>query len=149
LFTYWQYNALEGNVWKSIRENFEKNDILLREFENGDEFTSAIDHYIKDEIKSIGLKNKESSEKAYSVFVDSTWYAGVQPAWMNYLIENGMISDEKKNNIESNITKWKDALYPSHWWIYLLAALVLIFAAVIIIIVKRKKSKEIVTGQSE
>lgn len=149
LFTYWQQNAVEGNVWKSIREEFEKNDILLREFTNGDEFTSAIVLYINDEIKSIGVKNKESSEKAYAVFVDSTWYATVQPVWMNHFLEKGMLSIENKNDIESDIAKWKDELYPSNWWIFLLAALVLIFAAVVIIIIKRRKPKEVVNEGNE
>jgi hypothetical protein len=149
LFTYWLQNAVEGNVWKSIREEFEKNDILLRGFKNGDEFTSAIVLYINDEIKSIGVKNKESSEKAFTVFVDSTWYATVQPVWMNHLLENGMLSIENKNDIESDIAKWKDALYPSNWWIFLLVALALIFAAVVIIIIKRRKPKEVVSEETK
>jgi len=147
LFTYWQQNAVEGNVWKSIREEFEKNDILLREFTNGDEFISAVVLYINDEIKSIGVKSKESSEKAYTTFVDSTWYRVVQPVWMNHLIESGMLSNDDKNNIESDIAKWKDTLFPSNWWIYLLLALVLIFAAVIIIIIKKRKPKEVVSEE--
>jgi hypothetical protein len=150
LFTYWKQNALEENVWKSIREEFEKSDILLREFANGDEFTSAVVLYINDEIKSIGVKSKETSEKAYTNFVDSTYYLAVQPVWMSHLIESGMLSIENKNNIEGDIAKWKDALYPSNWWIYLLAVLVLLLAAVvIIIIIKKRKPREVVTEESK
>jgi hypothetical protein len=142
LFTYWQQTAVEENVWKSVREKFEKNGILLREFSNGDEFTSAVALYIDDEIKSIGVKSKESSEKAFHTLVDSTWYSTVQPVWINHLIESGMFSDENKNNIESNIAQWKDAVYPSNWWIYFLIAVLLILAAVAIIVIKNRKSKE-------
>ena len=147
LFTYWQQDAVEENVWKSIGDKFEENDIVLRDFANGDEFTSAVLLYIDDEIKSLGVKSRESSEKAFATFADSTWYATVRPVWMTHLTENGMLSDENKNKIESDIARWKDTLYPSNWWIYLIIAGVLIVGAVLFFIFKKRKPKAVISEE--
>jgi hypothetical protein len=149
LFSYWQQNAIEENIWISIREEFEKNDVVLREFTSGDEFTSAVLLYIGDEIKNLDVKSRENSERTFTVFTDSTWYSTVQPVWITHLMENGMLSDENKNNIESNIAKWKDALYPSIWWIYLIIAGALIVGTFLFFILKRRKPKEVVSEETK
>ena len=147
LFTYWQQNSIIGNVWKSVGEIFEKNNILLREFSSGEEFTSAVNLYIDDEIKSINLKSMESAEKGYTNFVDSTWYAEVHPVWMNFLVDNEMLSDENKNSIENNISRWQDSLHPTKWWLYLIIAILVVSAAVIFVIVKKRSPKKIINDQ--
>jgi LPXTG-motif cell wall-anchored protein len=59
---------------------------------------------------------------------------------MNYLLENKMLSDENKNKMESKIAEWKNALYPSYWWIYLIIAAIVIGGG-IFFFVKRRKPK--------
>jgi LPXTG-motif cell wall-anchored protein len=57
---------------------------------------------------------------------------------MNYLIGNKMLTDENKNKMESKIAEWKNALYPSNWWIYLIGAVVLIGGGAFFFMRKRK-----------
>ena len=139
LFSDW-YSAVAREAWESINEEFTLNGIELRSFKNGADFTSSVELFITDELKNLGVKSDEESKKVYANFADSTWFATVQPVWMNYLIENKLLTDEDKNKIENKISEWKNALYPSTWWIYLIiAAAVAAIAAYFF--VKRRKPK--------
>jgi len=137
LFNEW-YEAVVREAWYSINEDFSLSGIELRSFKNGGEFTNSVEMFIGDELKNLGVKSEEESKRIYAQFADSTWFAIIQPVWMNYLIENKMLSDEYKNKMESKIAEWKNALYPSNWWIYLIIVLVVIAGAAFFFM-KRKK----------
>jgi len=137
LFDNW-YEAVEMEAWVSISEEFALNGIDLRFFNNGKEFTNSVLMFIDDELKNLGVKSEEESKRVYANFADSTWFATLQPVWMNYLIENKMLTEENKNKMESKIAEWKNALYPSNWWIYLIIALVIITVATFFFIRGRK-----------
>jgi hypothetical protein len=137
LFNEWS-TVVKQEAWESIIDEFSLNGIELMGFKNGEEFTNSVDMFIGDELKNLGVKSDEESKRTYSQFADSTWFASIQPVWMNYLIENKMLTDENKNKMESKIAEWKSALYPSYWWIYLIIALVVIAGAAFFFM-KRKK----------
>ena len=137
LFNDWAA-AVTREAWESISDEFSLNGIELRNFNNGEEFTTSIELFIDDELKNLGVKSEEESRRVYAQFADSTWFATIQPVWMNYLVENKMITDENKNKMESKIAEWKNALYPSNWWIYLVIAVVVLAGAAFFFI-KRKK----------
>jgi LPXTG-motif cell wall-anchored protein len=137
LFDSW-YAAVENEAWYSINEDFSLNGIELRSFKNGNQFTNSVLLFIGDELKNLGIKSDEESKRIYTEFADSTWFAIIQPVWMNYLIENNMLTDENKDKMQSKIAEWKNALYPSNWWIYLIIALVIIGGGAFFFMRKRK-----------
>jgi hypothetical protein len=140
LFKDW-HSAVAREAWESINEEFTLNGIELRSFKNGADFTNSVETFITDELKNLGVKSDEESKKVYANFTDSTWFATIQPVWMNYLIENKLLTEENNDKIESKISEWKNALYPSTWWIYLIIAAVIIAVASYFII-KRRKQKQ-------
>lgn len=137
LFDDW-YAAVAKEAWDSINEDFSLNGIELRSFKNGNEFTTSIEMFIGGELKNLGVKSEEESKRIYAQFADSTWFATIQPVWMNYLIENKMLTDESKNKMESKIAEWKNALYPSNWWIYLIITVVIIGGGTFFFMKKRR-----------
>lgn len=139
LFNEWNA-AVRQEAWESINEEFSLNGIELRSFRNGEDFTASVETFIDDELKNLGVKSEEESKRIYAQFADSTWFKTIQPVWMTYLIENKMITDENKNKMESKISEWKNALYPSNWWLYPVIAVVII-AIVAFILTKRRKPK--------
>jgi len=144
LFNDWSA-AVTREAWESISDEFTLNGIELRSFKNGEEFTTSVEMFIGDELKNLGVKSDEESKRVYAQFADSTWFATIQPVWMNYLVENKMLTDENKSKMESKIAEWKNALYPSNWWIYLIVALVVIIGAgAVFFVMKRKKTSSIV-----
>ncbi|MEJ2105567.1 MAG: hypothetical protein P8X47_13490 [Ignavibacteriaceae bacterium] len=139
LFQEW-YEATTEEAWTSIDEEFSMNGIVLRSFNNGEEFTNSVILFINDELKNIGVKSDEESKRIYTEFADSVWFKTIQPIWLNYLIENKQLTEKNKNTIEAKIAEWKNALYPPNWWIYLVAGLVII-AIVAFFIIRGRKSK--------
>ncbi|GIK59586.1 MAG: hypothetical protein HND39_07130 [Ignavibacteriota bacterium] len=139
LFNEWNA-AVRQEAWESINEEFSLNGIELRSFRNGEDFTASVETFIDDELKNLGVKSEEESKRIYAQFADSTWFKTIQPVWMTYLVENKMLTDENKNKMESKIGEWKNALYPSNWWIYVVIAIVII-AIVAFILTKRRKPK--------
>jgi uncharacterized coiled-coil DUF342 family protein len=137
LFDDW-YAAVAKEAWDSINEVFSLNGIELRNFKNGEEFTNSVLMFIGDELKNLSVKSEEESKIVYAQFADSAWFATIQPVWMNYLIENKMLTDENKNKMGSKIAEWKKALYPSNWWIYLIIAVVIIGGGAFFFMRKRK-----------
>jgi hypothetical protein len=144
LFNEWAA-TVNREAWESISDEFSLSGIELRSFKNGDEFTTSVEMFVGDELKNLGVKSDEESKRIYSQFADSTWFATIQPVWMNYLVENKMLTEENKNKMESKIAEWKNALYPSNWWIYLVIAVVVIAGAGLFFFIKRKKPKSNVT----
>jgi uncharacterized coiled-coil DUF342 family protein len=142
LFNSW-YAAVAREAWDSINEEFSLNGIELRSFKNGEEFTNSVEMFIGDELKNLGIKSEEESKRVYANFADSTWFATIQPVWMNYLVENKMLTDENKNKMESKIAEWKNALYPSNWWIYLIIAVVIIGGGVFFFMKRRKPKSSV------
>jgi len=143
LFNEWS-TVVKQEAWESIIDEFSLNGIDLMGFKNGEEFTNSVDMFIGDELKNLGVKSEEESKRVYAQFADSTWFASIQPVWMNYLIENKMLTDENKSKMESKIAEWKSALYPSYWWIYLIIA-VIVIAGAAFFFMKRKKPKSSVS----
>ena len=139
LFNEWAA-TVNREAWESISDEFSLSGIELRSFKNGDEFTTSVEMFVGDELKNLGIKSDEESKRIYAQFADSTWFATIQPVWMNYLVENKLLSDENKNKMESKIAEWKSALYPSNWWIYLIIAVVVIAGAGLFFFMKRKKT---------
>jgi len=142
LFSFWEKTATERNTWKSVKAEFDKNGIALKEFTNGNGFKASVLQYINDEIKNAGVKNDDDSKRDYANFTDSTWYAVIEPVWIPYLTENSLLANEDKSDIETKIAEWKDTLYPSRLWIYILASIVVIGIILFFVLRKRKGDKD-------
>jgi len=146
LYTQWYSKSVDQNVWRSIRDEFKSNGIILKDFNYGGDFVQSIKLFIEDEIKNLGVKSDEASEKTFVNFTDSTWFAVVKPNWVPYLIEGGLLTEKQKDEVELDIEEWKSELYPSKLWLYVVlwcGIVIIIIPAVLIFIRRRKKSKEV------
>jgi len=141
LFTQWFW-ALDYEAWINIKAEFAFNEIYLLEFSNGDEFTNVLTSFINEEIKNIGVKSLEESEKTYALFTDSTWIKIIDRKWVTFLIENELLTSENKNRIGSTISDWKGRLTPTSFdWVYVLVA-ILAVAGVGVMYRKRTSKKQ-------
>ncbi len=142
LFTQWYDKSVDQNVWKSISDEFKAKGINLKEFNYAEEFVHSIKLFIEDEIKNLGVKSNDASEKTYVNFTDSTWFAIVKPMWVPYLIEGGLLTVKHKDEVEMSIEEWKSELYPSKLWLYIVIWLVIVIIIIpaVLLIRKRKKS---------
>jgi hypothetical protein len=144
LFIQWYYKSVDQNVWNSIRNEFRAHSIILNEFNYGDEFVQSVKLFIEDEIKNLGIKSDEASEKTYVSFTDSTWFSTIKPIWIPYLIEEGKFSVEQKDEVEASIEGWINELYPSKLWLYIViwfGVVIILLPAILLLIRRRKKSQ--------
>lgn len=143
LFTDWK-TGIQREAWESIREDFALNNINLQRFYNGNEFTEIITSFINDEIKSYGVKNKEESERIYSIFVDSVWYKTVSNEWMPYLLDNNMLTAQQKEIIEKKIAEWKETISPRDYTlIYVVVGILIVVIVTIFLLRKKNGTKNI------
>ena len=140
LFNVWS-NRIRKEAWESINEEFSLNNINLQNFNNGDDFTNVLSQYISDEIKNYGVKSKEDSENAYTLFADSVWFKTISSEWMPYLIDNKLLATEQKDVIEKKISEWKSVVSPqSLTWLYAVAGLAIVFIIGLVILLRKKKT---------
>jgi hypothetical protein len=143
LFNEWYYNSVSNNVWRSINSEFKSNGINLAHFINGKEFVKSVNLFVDDEIKNLGIKSDEATEKTFVSFTDSTWFKVIKPEWIPYLIEGNLFTIDQKDAVESTIQRWKDELYPSKWWLYVIIWLLVIVVVipVLLLLIKKRKQK--------
>jgi len=140
LFNVWS-NRIRKEAWESINEEFSLNNINLQNFNNGDDFTNVLSQYIADEIKNYGVKSKEDSENAYTLFADSVWFKTISSEWMPYLIDNKLLATEQKDALEKKISEWKSVVSPqSLTWLYAVAGLAIVFIIGLVILLRKKKT---------
>ena len=143
LFISWK-TGIQREAWESIREDFALNNVNLQSFYNGNEFTEIITAFINDEIKSYGVKNKEESQRIYSVFVDSVWYKTISNEWLPYLLENNILTTQQKEMIEKKIAEWKETISPKDLTLIYVGVGVLIVLIVTFFLLRKKNgTKEV------
>ena len=147
-FTAW-HNAIVMEVWNSINNDFTTSGISLNKFSNGNEFTDVMKNYVQAGI-SKAKANAEESEKDYKAFADSAWYGNIKPTWIPYLLGNNMLTEAQNDTIETNISKWKDAVSPGiSYLIYIAIAIILIIIVIVVVVAKRKPKKKPVFEDEE
>jgi hypothetical protein len=143
-FNIW-HNKINKEAWESIHEEFALNNINLQKFSSGKTFTESITSYITDEMRSAEAKGEKEAENNYNYFADSVWSDIIKPQWMTYLTDNKMITEQQKDSIETRISDWKAAVYPSQInWLYFVIGILVI--AVIFLLFKKRKPEEPKTG---
>ncbi len=136
-FTKW-HDALNMQVWNTIRNKFSAHNINLGKFSTGRGFTAILSGFIDDEIKNAKVKSKSEAESAYNTFADTVWFGDVKPNWVPFLIDNKMLSEDQKDSIDNKISQWKDEVNPGGFnWLYLIIG-VLVIVVVVMFFVKRK-----------
>ena len=139
LFSIWS-DKVRREAWESINEEFSLNNINLRGFTNGNDFTTVVTTFINDEIKNYGIKSKEESERTFSVFADSVWFGNITTEWMPYLLEHKLLTAQQKNDIEKKLADWKSIVAPKDsTWLYAVIGLAVVFIVALFFILKKKK----------
>ncbi|MFO7447822.1 MAG: hypothetical protein R6W90_15770 [Ignavibacteriaceae bacterium] len=135
-FASWDAKIHE-EVWSSINTEFAENNIRLKQFSSGKEFTSTIVSYIGDEIMNISAR--DNAEAEFNNF-DSTWSNEIEPAWLPFLLDNQMISEAQEDSMEVMIASWEDAVYPEGFnWLYVIIGVLAV--AVVVLLFTRKSPK--------
>lgn len=146
MFNDWNIR-INDEMWSQISKLFREKNLKLLPFNSGEQFTNSALSFIDDEIKNLGVKSSDESEKIYYTFTDSVYFAKVEPTWIPILVENNMMTSANKDSIESRISMWKEKVAPasSFNWIYVLLIGVIV-VLIIAYFMKGRKKQEAVTN---
>lgn len=150
IFSLWS-QRLNEEIWEKINDLFRSKQISLLPFNNGDQFTNSVVTFIDDEIKNLGVKSSDESQKTFFAFTDSVWFNTVQPTWVPVLIENRMMNEADKDTIEARIAVWKEKVAPSAAfnWIYVILIAVIVMLLIAYFAKGRKKQTPAVPSSGE
>jgi hypothetical protein len=149
MFNDWNIR-INDEIWGQVNKLFREKKIALLIFRSGDQFVNSVASFIDDEIKNLGVKSSNESEKVYNAFTDSVYFKSIEPVWIPVLIENTMMTEANKDSIDSNIAKWKNKIAPATAfnWIYVAFAAVIVFL-VVAYFMKGKKRQVVNLNEEE
>jgi hypothetical protein len=139
---FYEWNSrINEEMWGQINKLFREKQISILPFKSGEQFVNSVNSFIDDEIKNLGVKSKEESERTYLAFTDSVYFNAVQPTWIPVLIENNMMTEANKDSIEVRIGTWKEQVAPSSGfnWIYIALGAVILFLIIALFLKGRNK----------
>ncbi len=135
---------INTNIWQNIDVQFKLKDIVLKSYNNGDEFYNSVIEYIDKQIKNEENKSSDERYKTYYTFADSVYFKTIADTWIPLLVRYKMIDENKVSDIESKIKDWNSSLgEPMPSWIYTLVIAVIILVLVVLIIVLVAKNRNL------
>ncbi len=139
---FYEWNArINEEMWGQINKLFREKQISILPFKSGEQFVNSVTSFVDDEIKNLGVKSSDESEKTFLAFTDSVYFNIVQPTWIPILIENNMMTEANKDSIEARIGTWKEQVAPSSGfnWIYIVLGTVILFLIIVLFFKGRNK----------
>ncbi|MBN2570906.1 MAG: hypothetical protein JXA68_02150 [Ignavibacteriales bacterium] len=134
-----------ASVWEKVDKIFEKYKIRLGKFDNGNDFEKLTLDFIEREIEKTKKGDIDELEKVYTAFADSVWYGELEADWLSVLLQNDMLSNVQRDNIETKLAEWGENFEASEtdYTLYIIIGMgVIIIALLIFIIIGKKKKVE-------
>ncbi len=139
LFDEWN-NQIHTSIWNGIQNLFMEKNIHLIEFTDAAGFITSATTFIDNEIKNIGIKNKNESEEIFHAFADSVYFKIVERKWIPLLFENKMMTQNEKGILDAKIEVWQKEILPAFsYWAYIIGG---IFILLIAVYLYQRKQKE-------
>lgn len=141
MFNDWNQRINE-EMWSRIAKLFREKQIPMLPFSSGDQFTNSAVSFIDDEIKNLGVKSSDETERNFYTFTDSVYFPQIEPVWIPILIENNMMTEANKDTIDARISVWKEKVAPASAfnWIYVALIAVIVFLTIAYFLKGRKRS---------
>jgi hypothetical protein len=128
-------------IWKEVVEIFHAKKINIESFSSAEGFQNSLIDYIDGQIRLIEDEAEVLHYNSFSYFED-VWDDEFIPIWYPYLVENNLITEEEKDEVENKIDNWQKIVKESSpWWIYVVIVLVLLVIIVAVWNFLNKRSK--------
>lgn len=145
-----EWNArLNDEMWSQINKLFREKSLSVLPFRSGDQFVNSVNSFVDDEIKNLGVKSKDESERTFFAFTDSVYFKTIEPTWVPILVENNMMSEANKDSIEAKIGKWKEAVAPASGFNWIYAGLGGVIVILVLLLIFRGRKKQLIPAPKE
>ena len=133
----WKASASK-NMWASMDEYLERNNVDLGAFDNNESFYKSIDAFISNATDASREKviTKENYEN-FQAFYDF-WNGKIKSEWGKFVQEGEVLTMSQISSIDSEIMNWRDEAKPKSFLIPILFGLSLLTVVGLIIVLARK-----------
>ncbi len=138
LLVVWSKEVDRGN-WGTLSLVLSQNGIILKPFNNGNEFTANFTAYVDELIKNPMQEPEDARAKQFNAFNDNVWKNNIKPTWLPVLVESGKLTVEQEKKIQEAVDNWESAVTPISPLVYIGIGAVII--AIIIGLAMRLKKK--------
>ncbi len=136
-------------IWKEVVEIFHAKKIMIESFSSSEGFQNSLIDYIDGQIRLIEDEAEVIHYNSFNYFKD-VWDDEFIPVWYPYLLENNLITEEEKDEVENKIDNWQKIVKEtSPWWIYVLIVVVLLVIIVAVWNFLNKRSKFKIEDETE
>jgi len=138
LLVVWSKEVDRSN-WGTLSLVLSQNGIVLKPFNNGNEFTANFTAYVDELIKNPMQEPEDARAKQFNAFNDNVWKNNIKPTWLPVLVESGKLTVEQEKKIQEAVDSWESAVTPISPLVYIGIGAVII--AIIIGLAMRLKKK--------
>jgi hypothetical protein len=129
-------------MWRSLNKLFNEKGFVVKEFNNGDEFTANFIAFLDEQIQDPRKEMSETRYKLFTNFNENLWQPDLNATWLPSLVELQKISETQKKEIEEKVDQWRSSVTPGLSWLsYMLIILGGLLAVIVVIWFFRKTSK--------
>jgi len=123
MLTVWG-DKVNDAMWRSLNSLFKEKGFFVKEFRNGEEFSSNFVIFLSEQIQNPNEETNDTRFKLFTNFHENLWLSDLNAVWLPALNELNQISDTQKKNIEAKVEKWRSTVSPgASWLIYVLVLL--------------------------
>ncbi len=123
MLTVWG-DKVNDAMWRSLNSLFKEKGFFVKEFKNGEEFSSNFVTFLSEQIQNPNEETNDTRFKLFTNFHENLWLSDLNAVWLPALSELNQISDTQKKNIEAKVEKWRSTVSPgASWLIYVLVLL--------------------------
>jgi hypothetical protein len=139
LLSQWSSKVNDAS-WRSLNLMFKENGITLKEFTNGQDFSTNFVAFMDDQIQNPNKVTDDVRLKLFTNFDEKLWKADLGVSWVPALAEVGKITEAQKNEITEKVEQWRSAVTPGATWLTYL--LIILGVALVVLIAMRFLRKE-------
>lgn len=126
------------NMWDSINNTLEQNNVDIGAFDNNQSFYTAIESFINSSVESSEDKIiAEGNRDEFKSFYDF-WTSKVKNEWGNYIQDGEVLTMSQISTIDAELINWRDETEPTSFVIPILLGLSFITIVGLIIVLSRK-----------
>lgn len=134
----WEASA-SRNMWASLNEYLEENEINLAAFDNNQSFYAALDSFIDNEINSSRNKIlKDEFHEEFKAFYE-IWNKKIKDDWGKFVEDGEVLTMNQISTIDAEIMDWKSEVEPRSLTIPIILGLSLMTIVGLIVALARKK----------
>ena len=135
-------DKVDGAMWRSLNALFKEKGFVVKEFNNGGEFSANFNTFLDEQIKNLNKESNDTRYKLFTNFNESFWQIDLNVIWLPALVELHKITDEQKKDIETKVEEWHSSVKPGASWLnYVIIVLGIAVVVVLAIRFLRKPPK--------